>query len=146
MYRISYVATPFHEDRRAWLAHLGTRLPAPGVVARSPSEAEFRLALSQLADFSVRYSEPGDDGRFHALVEWLADPEGGPWASVNVRPHASEADRIEFWFEQGWPIAILRISTRVAAYCGPMVLIPDNGTRPLVVVAGMDADAALAAW
>ena len=143
MYRVSYTATPYDEARRQWLIQHGARVPAPGSVSRSPSDAELRLALSLLPGYQVRYHAL-DEFRYQAEVSSIdAD---GPWARLNVRPHAHEPDRVEFWFEQGWPIAVLQVAARVAAYAGPLVVVPDNGAPPLVVVAGMDAEAALAEW
>lgn len=146
MYRTSYVATPFLEDRRSWLAQLGARLPPPGAVARHPSDAELRLALAQLTGYRAHYTPASDDGRYQILIESLADPEQGPWTKIHVRPHTSESDRVEFWFDQGWAVTVLSVAARVAVYCGPLVIAPDSGAHPLIVVAGMDAEQAAADW
>lgn len=143
MYRVSYTATPYDEERRSWLIQHGVHVPAPGSVARSPSDAELRAALAQLSDYRVSFHWLGD-GRYQAQVDSVVAE--GPWTTLNVRPHTLAPDRVEFWFEQGWPIAVVQVAARIAAYSGPLVVVPDNGSRPLVVVAGIDPHEALAAW
>jgi hypothetical protein len=81
------------------------------------------------------------------MIEGLEDPDNEPWTLLNVSDfNGDETSPHEIWFEKGWASLILRVVCGLSAACGPLVIVPDTGCKPIVVSADDDVAMLFATW
>jgi hypothetical protein len=143
---VLYTVLPLEPKVLAWLKNLGVELPSGSAVSRNPTPAELRAAVTALPGYQAEITEAELGGTWQAWVESTREPEEGPWTLVNVLDYQGEHVQREFGFEKGWDTLIVSIVSRVAECCGPLVLLPDTGDRPIVVTSETVPDEAVKVW
>lgn len=143
---VLYSIVPLDEQIADYLLTLDVELPSHEIPARNPTPRELRLVCNDLTDLKVtQHLSPEDAGQI--TFEGLKDPENEPWTLLNVTDfNGDESLPHAIWFEKGWPSLILRIVCKLAAYCGPLVIVPDTGCKPIVVSESDDVAILFATW
>jgi hypothetical protein len=144
---VLYVVWPLDDEIRGWVAEVSESTPPP-LAGRHPTPAELRTVLNALPDATVQYVgdwSPGDPV-CQALVSTGSGPDDGPWTLAELSKVTAEDRPAELTFEKGCPELIILILSRLAVQCGPLVLIDDAGSAPLVVEGGADSVALFEAW
>jgi hypothetical protein len=143
---VLYSVVPLDESIAAYIREVGGIVPAFNARSREPTPHELRAVCSDLKDLKVTVYSPPEHA-WQIMIEGLRDPDNEPWTLINVRGfNGAEMAPHSIWFEKGWPSLILRIVGRLAAGCGPLVIVPDTGCVPIVVGAGGDVSALFATW
>lgn len=129
-----------HEEMASWLRSFGIACP-PGH-SRYPTVDELRHVLDQLEGYATEYS-------IDRLGHWYASVYGPhdahaflvvpDYHGADDRPHA-------FHFEKGSKEVNLLILKQLAEICGPLVIVPDTGSDPIVVTPDLDIDQAIQVW
>jgi hypothetical protein len=69
---------------------------------------------------------------WHAFVQEAADPEN-KWALLIIREYSGDHEPQKLFFEKGHELLIRRILSHLALACGPLVLINDADSVPVVI-------------
>ena len=143
---VLYIVLPLDEEIAAYIREAGGVVPSLNAPSREPTPQEVRAVCCSLADFKVTaYSPP--DHAWQIMIQGLRDPDHEPWTLLNVSDFdGDESAPHSIWFEKGWPSLILRIVVKLAACCGPLVIVPDTGCMPIAVSAQDNVSALLATW
>jgi hypothetical protein len=143
---VLYTVVPLDEPIAGYIRDLGGVAPSFDAPSREPTPQELRTVCRSLTDLKVTmYSPPGH--AWQIMIEGLRDPDNEPWTLLNVRDfNGDETVPHSIWFEKGWPSLILRIVGSLAAYCGPLVIVPDTGCVPIVVSAEDDVSVLFTTW
>jgi hypothetical protein len=114
---------------RDWLTSAGVHLPAAVPPGRMPSPNEMRTALENSVGLAVNIS--ASEAVWQATVISRKDVS---WASLRFQSYQGDADRPQpFCFEGGWDELIVQVASRLARFCGPLVLLHDSGAAPQVI-------------
>jgi len=134
----------------SWLRSLG--IACPTAQGRYPTLQELRAVLDHLDGFTVRYST----GPEHWSADIVEEGRGGcagdgestyDWAYLVVGNfHNDETRPQSVYFDPGAPRLMLMILRRLAAVCGPQLLLPTGGELPVVVTADLDVESTLTTW
>ena len=143
---VLYTVLPLSEDVSAWLDEIGVPYAYGPVPSRNPTVRELRDALSSMPEVRVQFDEPVVGRAWGALLDVVSSAEAGLWTQLNVLSYQGDDQPHEFHFEKGWPQLILRALKCISAVTGPLVLIPDTGSDPLVVSADLDVEYSLSTW
>ena len=114
----------------------------PAATSRYPTPREIQQTLEALDGYRVEHFR--GTGHWYATV-WPAGREG--WATLIVPDYDGRDDVARsFYFEKGSPELNLLILERLSRVCGPLVIVPDTGSDPVIVAPGLDIDQALHSW
>jgi hypothetical protein len=143
---VLYSIVPLDESITPYLRDLGVTLPDSGIPSRNPTPLELRAVAADLTDLSVDlHSPPGH--AWQIMIQGTKDPDNEPWTLLNVTEfNGDESKPHAIWFEKGWPSLILRVVHALSVRCGPLVIVPDTGCKPIVVSAGDDVGKLFATW
>ena len=128
------ILSPYTEDDAAWLGKQGCLRPAVRPNNRMPTTADLRWALEAEDEFEFDYPTADDeelhgtDRRGHGFAV-----SGFDWDRLESAPDESVAVR-------GSDV-LLPVLIRLAGRCGQLFLYPDSGAPPIVIEAGLDAEA-----
>jgi hypothetical protein len=114
---------------KEWLTSEG--VDVPDCASRLPRKAEVREVLAGLQNLSVRYTENGDGERWDAMVD--DDDKRQLWTLLHAEPESGNEDATRIDFEKGSPWLVIAILRALSASTGPLVLLDDSGSKPLVV-------------
>jgi hypothetical protein len=142
---VLYTITPTTGEVADWLVDTGVTLPV-GSASRFPLIAEIRDVLDSLEGFTSAYDDNGIGSSWQAMIMSIEDPESGAWTRLNITCQKDPSEPQDIWFEKGYPELIVRIVSRLAEMCGTLVVIPDTGCPPLVVLSGADPIDLCAHW
>jgi hypothetical protein len=115
-------------------------------VGRNPSPVELRAVLDELSDYDVQYSVSENN--------WQADirarrgiPLFRPTSLLCVVDYTGdESESHLVCLESGDMYLNLLIAERLSRTCGPLLIIPDTGTLPLLVTPGSDPTELIRNW
>ena len=125
-----YIALPSDQRLREWFGELDLEVPDTSD-GRLPTEQEIRTAIARLQGYEVDYSRSNDVTV--AEISWAADPSRGPWASLVFRDPSNDPAKRCLTFRKGWPEVMVLLLHALSQLAGPLVLIPDSGSDPLLV-------------
>jgi hypothetical protein len=128
---VLWTVWPLDDEMKSWLDEMEVEYPLNP--SRFPTGAEIKEVLSGLDEYDVEINDNGPDSAWQAMIAHKKDGEKGPWTLLNINEYTGDAEQQELWFEKGWPELIELVLGRLAAKCGPLVLIPDTGGDPTVV-------------
>lgn len=113
----------------AWLAQGDAPLPGEVPPGRYPAPSEIREALESIPGLRVEYRV--SRSVWQASLTSRSDVS---WAVLQVVDYCGDEDRPHrFCFTGGWDEVIQLAASRLAAVCGPLVLLHDSGAHPMVV-------------
>ena len=113
----------------AWLVHVDVPLPATTPAGRYPEPARIREVIDSIPGIQADYLV--SDSVWQVTIRSRKDIA---WAILNVKAYSGEPEKAhEFYFSAGWDEMILLVTSRLAKYCGPLVLMHDSGAPPQVV-------------
>jgi hypothetical protein len=143
---VLYTVVPLDDSITGYLRDVGVVFPEPSIPSRNPTPRELREVAATLADHKVTLHSPPENA-WQIMIEGRNDPDNEPWALLNVTDFSGdEAAPHSIWFEKGWPSLILRVVRALSVRCGPLVIVPDTGCKPIVVGAADDPANLFATW
>jgi hypothetical protein len=126
--------SPYTDDDAAWLDGEGCPHPVVRPGNRMPTTADLRWALEEGDEFA--FDDPtGDDKELYGT-----DKRGQGFAVSGFdwdRPGSAPDDYIKVRGSEVLLPALIRLAGR----CGQLFLYPDSGAPPIVIEAGLDAEA-----
>jgi hypothetical protein len=143
---VLYIVVPLDEQIATYIRDVGGVVPPWDRPSRNPTPQELRAVCGAMSDLKVTvYSPPGH--AWQIMIEGLKDPDNEPWTLLNVTGFSGdETLPHSICFEKGWPSLILRVVSGLSAFCGPLVIVPDTGCKPIVVSANDDVAVLFATW
>ena len=114
----------------AWLVHLDVPLPPVTPSGRYPEPARIREIIESIPGIQADYLI--SESVWQVSVRSRNDIS---WAILTVKAYSGDPHTAhEFYFSAGWDEMILMVTSNLAKYCGPLVLMHDSGALPQVVV------------
>ena len=114
----------------AWLVQSAVPLPEATPPGRYPAPEEIRAVIDAL---------PGTRAEYHlSRTTWqvtVTSRKDVAWASLAVQDYCgdpTQAHRV--YIEGGWEEIIGLVCGRLARFCGPLVLLPDSGAPPQIIL------------
>jgi hypothetical protein len=139
---VLYSVYPLSPELYELLAERGVSFPRDAV-GRAATPREIRMAASA-APGLIAECIGGDD--FDQVDIHSPNAEEGPWTLLNILKRSGDDDPADFYFEKGWPEAILAVLIPLSAMTGPLVLVADTGDTPVVVMPGKTVGLILREW
>jgi hypothetical protein len=139
---VLYSVYPLAPEMLDWLDERATAYP-PNVRGRRANPREIRAATAALGGFVVEYNG-GDD--FTQVVIHSGTPGEGPWTYLNILSRSGSDDPADFYFEKGWPEAIIPVLINLSKMTGPLVLIEDVSSSPVVVTSDKSVNSVMSEW
>ena len=128
---VLYYIRPLDEEMAAVLEEMGASVPNGESPSRNPTPSELREACGKLRDFKVTFNVK-PESYWQAVIDGIKSDDG-TILNIDNFDGAENQPHDEIWFEKGSPSLILEIVRRVAKLCGPLVVWPDCGDRPIAV-------------
>jgi hypothetical protein len=133
-YRLYEVVTLFdclqNPATKDWLAQNNLQLPDDIPHGRYPSPAEIKAVLDGIQGVRVRYVI--SERVWQVSVIHRIDVS---WAVLAVRAYSGNPDAPHrFDFVAGWDEIIEMVCLKLVKNCGPLVLLPDSGAPPRMIV------------
>jgi hypothetical protein len=82
-----------------------------------------------------RRPTPRASGEWHATIE-ACDPADPSWTVLRISDYHDEDSPHDLCFHKGFPEVVLLVVERLARFCGPLVVVNDSGSPPVVVRGG----------
>jgi hypothetical protein len=143
---VLYSIVPLDESIAPYLRDVGVEFTDSGNSSRNPTPLELRAVAAQLTDLHVDLYSPPEHA-WQIMIQGKKDPDNEPWTLLNVTEFSGdETVPHAIWFEKGWPSLILRVVHALSLRCGPLVIVPDTGCKPIVVSASDDVGRLFANW
>ena len=139
---VLYSAYPLVPEMLDWLDERGVAYP-PNIRGRRATPREIRAATDALVGFVVKYN--GDDD-FTQVVIHSGTPGEGPWTYLDLMRRSGPDDPAEFYFDKGWPEAIIPVLINLSRATGPLVLIDDVCSSPVVITPDKSVESVMAEW
>ena len=118
-----------------WLSERGIELPGNWNQSRYPSPAEIRVAMDRMANYQVEYFITQQE--WQATISQVEDPKGPIWALLIVLGYAGdESVPHNFCFERGAANVMRDVLDKLAAVCGPLLLVNNSDLTDTKVLTG----------
>lgn len=132
----SYTVVPASEAGVAvWLNKRGIDLPGNWAKSRYPSPAEIRSAVDSMANYRIEYFITQHD--WQATISQAEDPNGPTWALLVVLGYTGdETMPHQFYFERGAANVMRDVIIKLAAECGPLLLINNSDLSDTILLTG----------
>lgn len=142
---VLYSVFPIDAEMVTHLVELGVANQHTGAYTRNPTPAEVRVATKGIPEINSVINE-SSSGELLQIELTTPDPETGPWTLINVEDYEAEHLPCRIWFEKGWPGLILEVLIRITRNTGPLVVVPDTGESPVVVLPTDSMEALIESW
>jgi hypothetical protein len=139
---VLYHVYPLVPEMLDWLDERRVAYP-PNVRGRRATPREIRAATAALDRFVVKYN--GDDD-FTQVVIHSGTVGEGPWTYLDIVSRSGPDDPADFYFDKGWPEAIIPVLINLSRATGPLVLIEDAGSSAVVVTPDKSTDSVMSEW
>lgn len=141
---VIYVVLPLDIEVSAYLRTLGIEFfDEP---SRNPTPKEVRTACEALGDLKVEIFSPPHHA-WQISIQGLRAPDNEPWTTLNISNFNGDENAPQaISFSKGWPSLILRIVRDLSVICGPLVIFPDTGCKPIAVKANDEVHTLLNVW
>jgi hypothetical protein len=124
---------------KTWLDQTGVEYPR--VTSRFPTGCEIKTVVTRLPAHHVTINDNGIGRSWQAsIVAKSATNEcedGAEWALLNVTKYSGDALEQELWFERGSESLITLVLKELSKNSGPLVLMDDAGSDPIVISAAV---------
>ncbi len=122
---VLYSVFPLHKDCTDWLDQ--EDIPYPSVSnPRLPTPRELETAIENLEAFST----PDADSE---LIQSTDPDRPDLYTRLIITEQGSEDEPCKFYFSKGADEVVLKVIQKVTAMCGPLVVLDDSATWPVVV-------------
>ena len=118
-----------------WLDSEGIAHPDGSLTDRRPTPREVAEALRDLPGFKAAITADTDSGEWHATIE-ACNPADPSWTFLRISNYRDEDSPHDLCFHKGFPEVVLLVVERLARFCGPLVVVNDSGSPPVVVRGG----------
>lgn len=142
---VIYVAYNLDGESRKFLAEYEIQCPFED--SRLPTPSEFKDTILNLENVAFDH-QLNPDGSWNAHIERLSDSENrdGPWTSAWIHEFRGDYDPCVIVFEKGQPEFIVEILSKLATKTGTLILVPDTGQVPLLILPFCDVKKTISAW
>ena len=114
----------------SWLVQSGLAVPEAIPAGRYPTPQEIRRVMEGLAGVKTDYLVGRSD--WQVTLRYRKDVG---WATLAIERYTGYSDvPHRFTFVGGWEELILQATAALAKHCGPLVLLPESGALPRIVL------------
>jgi hypothetical protein len=128
---ILWTVWPLDDEMCSWLDE--QEVPYPRTPSRFPTGTEIKAVISGLTEHSVKVNDNGLHASWQALITQKDNGVDPEWAVLIISEFSGDNLPQQLYFEKGHENLIVKILRRLAASCGPLVLIDDAGGQPSVI-------------
>ena len=118
-----------------WLDSEGISHPDSSAADRRPTPREVTELLRDLPGFRTTITANKQSGEWHAMIE-SSDPTDPSWTVVRISDYRDDDAPHDLCFHKGFPRVVLLVVERLTRLCGPLVVVNDSGSLPVVVRPG----------
>ena len=131
---ILYTVWPLGSDIREFLEDHD--IHAPESQSRWPTSVELRSVLASFSAFDLDLYENGPGEKWGSFI---TEPTENGWSTLlHAEPDGGDDDSVHFSFEKGDPALIIAVVREIAKHTGPLVVIEDAGSTPVLVESHSD--------
>ena len=126
---------PLDADCAEWLDREGIAHPASSALDRRPTPREVAEVLRDLPGFAATITASSESGEWDAMIE-ACDPADPSWTVLRIRNYGDDDAPHDLCFHKGFAEVVLLVVERLTRFCGPLVVVNDTGSPPIVVRPG----------
>ena len=150
LYSIIAIDEELTQEKNDFWAQLGIEIPM-GTTSRYPTPSEIRQALNEMTEYTKDYfiTEKAWDVDIYetASYDQKLHRIDGKYATIySIGPALSESLPLPIYFHGGWEEVNLEIVLRLTYFTGPLMIMCDVDTVPLLVSPGAELTDLLSRW
>lgn len=128
---VLWTVRPVDEAMRNWLDELDVAYP--NKASRFPTGIEIKAILAALSDYDVSINDLGIGAPWQAAIVHKSGDRVGPWTTLNIVSYTGDELPQQLSFARGSEKLVTETLQRLSKKCGPLVLIADRDSAPMVI-------------
>ena len=129
------IVIPLDARCAEWLDSEGISHPETSSSNRRPTPREVSGVLRDLPGYNATITTDSDSGEWHATIQ-ACDPADPSWTVLRISDYRDDDSPHDLCFHKGYPEVVLLVVERLTRFCGPLVVVNDTGSSPVVIRPG----------